>query len=593
MQLRFEQLETRNLLTILMGTPGDDVYSAGPGWANLNGVDYVGDYEFDGGAGDDVASLYDTPGDDTFIAGDRSAELGSQRVTNCEIIHGYAKEGGNDTALLTGLPSDEWVTAEGDIVKVAGVNAYLRAKFFETVEVDGGGGEDWGKVYDSDGDDVVLMNPNDVVFYNTEVSYEFKAFKLFHAYAKSGGYDTAHLYGDSYTYDVDWCRAFGEDTINRAKFFEEVAANRERVNGPTYEPVTGDTLTMTGTHVLRRSIELGDGDTLTGDALLRREDDTVQKNLPQDALEGSTRIVVPDTSGYQVGDELTILAYQTGAECVIVTGLGDDWIDIESPLTQDYTTVHYAAVINYFPLVRAVGTGITIEGVILDGNRDTEVLQWQIIGGGLLHMETTNSVVRDVTVNNAPSTGILMVGGRDNLITHSIVMNTYGHGILMDQEIDTRIEYTTSSYNGDRNNGDGILVNGGAGHSIYHVLARYNERYGLHPAGELTRGGVWSNNDASYNGSNGFHFCYNNVDILVMQNELSNNERSGVGGFGLGGGYADRFNIVTDNVATGNLRYGIETNGGRDNVITFNDVRNNQLGGLLIVGDHTVYGNIE
>ncbi len=56
------------MLTTLFGTPGDDIFSAGPGWAILNDIEYVGDYDFDGGAGHDVASLYDTPGDDVFTA---------------------------------------------------------------------------------------------------------------------------------------------------------------------------------------------------------------------------------------------------------------------------------------------------------------------------------------------------------------------------------------------------------------------------------------------------------------------------------------------------------------------------------------------
>jgi parallel beta-helix repeat protein len=302
---------------------------------------------------------------------------------------------------------------------------------------------------------------------------------------------------------------------------------------------------------------------------------------------------VPNTTGYTLGDELTILAYKTGGESVIIVGLGSDWIDIEAPLTRTYSLENGAAVVNYFPLVRAIGTGITIEGLTLDGNRDTNVLQWQIIGGGLIHMEATNSVIRDVIVINSPSTGILMAGGRDNLVAYCIVSDSYGHGMILDQEIDITVEHTISSFNGGRGNGDGILVNGGAGHLIQNNLTRFNERYGLHPAGDLTRGGVWADNEASHNGRNGFHFCYNNFDILVTGNTLNNNGRSGMGGFGVGGPYADRFNIVTDNVATGNHRFGIETNGGRDNTITFNDVRDNRLGGVLMIGNHLFEGNIE
>ena len=590
--MRFERLEQRLMLTTLMGTFGDDVFSAGPGWAVLNDIEYIGDYDFDGGAGHDVASLYDTPGDDVFTARPGSATLGAVSVSNCDIIHGYAKAGGNDVARLEGSDNDD--TGVGKVFwgKLFGEGFFLRAKFFETVEMQGRGGVDTGSLVDSVADDVAILRPGDATLFGPIYSQTLRAFDYVHAYAREGGYDTAHLYGARYTARPDYTRMFGSDTVNRAKLFEEVMANRERVNVPVYKVVAGTTTTLTGTHTLRRAIELGSGETLVGDALLLRGE-TIQKNLTQDAQEGAIRLSVPNTSGYRVGDELTVLAYTTGAECIIVADLGPDWIEVENPLSQTYNVANGAAVVNYFPLIRAVGSGIIIEGLTLDGNHDPAVLQWQIVGGGLLHMETTDSVLRDVTVVNSPSTGILMVDGRDNTITHCYVGSNYGHGVILDQEIDITVEYTTMSYNGGRGNGDGILVNGGAGHLIQHNLARHNERYGLHPAGELTRGGVWRDNDASENGSNGFHFCWDNFDILVENNTLNNNGRSGVGGLGLGGEYADRFNTITGNTAAGNWRWGIETNGGGDNVITSNDVRGNRLGGIFVVGNHIVEGNLE
>ena len=590
--MNFQQLEQRNMLATLIGTPGDDVFAAGPGWANLNGTAYVGDYDFDGGAGRDIASLYDTPGDDVFTVSPGAATLGRVSVENCEIIHGYAKAGGDDTALMTGTTGEDWGIGKVTYAKLVGVGSYLRAKFFETVEMEGGGGDDWGKLYDSVGDDVAILRPGDATLFGPVHSQTLRAFDYVHTYAKRGGYDTAHLYGAKYSDGDNWSRAFGEGTVNRAKFFEEVSAGRERVNAPAYDEVVGETTTLTGTHVLRRSIELGSGDRLDGDATLTRGN-TVQKNLAQDAQEGVIRLSVPNTSGYRLGDELTVLAYKTGGESVIVANLGPDWIEVENPLSRTYTVANGAAVVNYFPLVRAVGTGITIEGLTIDGNRDPAVLQWQIIGGGMIHMEASNSVIRDVIVVNSPSTGILMAGGRDNLVAYCIVSDSYGHGFILDQEIDTTIEHTISSFNGGRGNGDGILVNGGAGHLIHNNLTRFNERYGLHPAGELTRGGVWRDNISSSNGSNGFHFCWNNFDILVTGNTFNHNGRSGVGGFGRGGEYGDRFNVVTGNTATGNRKFGIETNGGRDNIITFNDVRGNRLGGVLVVGNHIVEGNLE
>ncbi len=594
MKLRFEQLEQRCML--MAGTAGDDLFLAGPGWAILNGVEYADVVSFDGLGGNDVAHLYDTPGDDVFTARPGSAEFGKLSVTNCEVIHGYSKAGGSDTAFLTGSGGDDEFVGKG-WSKLFGDGYYLRAKFFDKVEATAGEGTDLARLYDSEGNDVVHMRPDDVTIY-LEDSQRVRGFDFVHAYAKNGGYDTAHLYGDQYTARETYTRMFGETNqgVNRAKYFEEVAANRVRVNAPSYQPVEGTITVLTGTHILRRAIELGSGDTLTGGTLTRPNRN--QKEITQNVQEGATRLFVTDTTGYRVGDELGLYAYGTAPSWVIVADLSSDWIETEEPIVRSYPTADYAAIVNYFPLVRAIGTGITIDGVTLDGNHDLSTKQWQITGGGLIHMAATNSVIRNTTIVNAYSTGIFMTDGRDNIIEDTTVLRSRGHGILLNREIDTIVRRTTSSYSGyqiTKNLGDGIMVNGGAGHLITDNITQFNARYGLHPASEigvLTRGGVWEGNDSQWNRSNGYHFCYNNYGILVRNNVLSNNGRSGVGGLGLGGIYGDRFNIFTDNQARNNHRFGIETNGGRDNVITFNDVRDNRLGGVLVVGDHTIFGNI-
>lgn len=594
--LRFEQLEPRNMLSLtLFGTPGDDVFAAGPGWAKLNEVEYRADeIVFDGLGGNDVASLYDGPGDDIATAQPGKASMGNNSVKNCEIIHLYAKEGGNDVARLYDSMGDDTFITKTTWGKLSGDGFFLRAKFFETIEGYASGGVDVASLNDSIGDDIVHMKPGDVLMFSPDLGDKRAVgFDYVHAYSRYGGRDTAHLYGDYYTATPVYCRMFGDGYVNRAKLFEEVLANRERVNAPIYQTPTSETITLVGTHTLRRSIEIGDGVTLTGTATLTRHDRN-QAELTAIAQTGDTTIYVDSTAGFQVGDELGLYAYGTTPSWVIVSTVGSGWITLEMPVQGLYEPSAGAAITNYFPLVRAIGTNITIEGLTLDGNHDLTTDQWKITGGGLIHAEMTNSVIRNVTVVDAYSTGILLRGGRDNLIENTTVLRSRGHGIFLDQEIDTTIRDSVSSYNGyqiTKALGDGILVNGGANHLIENNVTNYNQRYGLHPAGELTRGGIWQDNEASYNRSNGFHFCYNNFDILVTGNNLHFN-RSGVGGFGLGGEYADRFNTVTGNWAQGNRRYGIETNGGGDNVITFNDLRGNVLGGILVVGTHTVYGNI-
>jgi len=583
----FEQLEPRHLLTTLFGTPGDDVFSAGPGWATLNGVEYQDVDVFDGLGGYDVAHLDDSPGDDLFIARPGYAEMGDLKVTS-EEIHGYSR-GGNDVARLYDSPGDDTLITKVDWAKLFGDNFFLRAKFFKTVEAFASDGLDIASLNDSPGNDVVVMEPGDVTLFE-EGSKRALAFDYVHAYGRYGGDDVAHLEGDRATIREDYTRMFGDGFVNRAKLFETVTVRTERVN----DPVVGETITLVGTHTLRRSIEIGSGTTLTGDATLTRPF-RVQKEIVQKAREGVTRLFVTDTNGYRVGDELGVYAYGTTASWVIVADLGLDWIEIEKPLAQDYNIADGAAVVNYFPLIRARGSDITIEGLMLDGNYDLSTRQWQVAGGGLIHMEASYSVIRDVLVMHAFSTGIVLQDGHDNLIENTLVLKSRGHGIFLNREIGTTVRFCTvndSGYQVGRVLGDGILMNGGVDNLIENNLTNWNARYGLHPAGELTIGGTWRGNVANYNGSNGFHFCWNNVNILVDGNTMNFN-KSGVGGLGLGGEFDDRFNVINGNIMTGNRRYGVETNGGGDNVITNNDLRGNVLGGILEVGDHVVLNNLE
>jgi len=583
----FEQLEPRHMLTALLGTPGDDVFSAGPGWARLNGVEYQADeVSFDGLGGYDTASLYDSQGDDLFTARINAAEIGGIKVTNCEVIHGYSR-GGHDTARLYDSPGDD-VLVTKSWAKLYGDGFYLRAKGFDVVEAFASDGVDVANLNDSAGNDVVDMKPGDVTLFG-DGSKRAVAFDYVHAYGRYGGDDVAYLSGDRATVRDTYARMFGEGFVNRAKLFEETIVT-ERLHAPVEET----TILVTGTYVLRRPIEIGSGVTLTGGGTLTRPN-RVQKDLSYMALEGVTRLFVADTIGYQVGDELGLFAYGTTPEWVVVANLGSEWIEIENPLAGSFNPVDGAAVVNYFPLVRAVGTNITIEGLTLDGNHDLSTRQWQIAGGGLIHMEASQSEIRDVVVVDAFSAGIVLKGGRENLILNTVVNRSRGHGIFLDQEIGTAVRRCTSSYNGYQVGkvlGDGIIVSGGGDHSITDNVTNYNARYGLHPAGELTRGGLWQRNIANHNESNGFHFCWNNFNLAVMDNTFNFN-KSGVGGLGLGGEWGDRFNLITDNTMFGNRRFGIETNGGGDNIITNNDLRGNGLGGILLVGDHTVSRNLE
>ena len=602
---------------------------------------------FDGGGGQDTVHVYDSRGSDVFIGRPLEAEMigdgFSVKVTNVEEIHGYALNGGQDKAQLYDSAGDDFYVNKTGWAKLYGEGYHLRAKAFEQVEAYASGGTDEASLNDSPSDDVFYARPGTATLFNGAESYQVEGFDYVHGYARYGGYDIANLHGsaddDWLVGKPNWVRLRGDGFSSRAKFFEEVSVYGEGgrdaahlygsdqdkfVQKPEFRRLEGDdfsiragkfseglthgikelsapivedsTVVLAGIQTLRRSITMESGMTLTGDAVLTRPD-RVQAELTSNAEHGDTLFHVTSTAGFQTGDELGLFAYGTQPTWIMVAEVGPDWIRTEEPISGPYDTVDSASLVNYFPLIRATDVvNVTIDGLTLDGNFDLSNGQWRIVGGGLIQWDGVEaSTIRNTTIQNAPASGVRLAGGNDNLIENITVMRSRGHGIFLDEEIDTTIRSSVSSWNGYKNSkrsGDGILVNGSSNVVVENSVTEHNRGYGLHPAGDLTRGGRWTQNEARYNGAYGFFFCWNNFDIRVEDSIFVENRKGGIGGLGLGGLYGDRFNTVIDNIATGNTKYGIVINGGSDNTIAGNDFRDNGRDGMLVNGDHVIYGNL-
>jgi parallel beta-helix repeat protein len=252
-----------------------------------------------------------------------------------------------------------------------------------------------------------------------------------------------------------------------------------------------------------------------------------------------------------------------------------------------------------------VTADVVVEDLVLDGNLDESTETWRVGAPSLLHLEgAVDTVIRNITARNANAGGIKLIGGHDNRIENTTVKKVRGHGIFADQEADTVISSVTVLQAGYATRGvagDGIFVVGSSDILVENSLVEGNRRHGLHPGGDLNRGGVWTNNISRNNGENGFHFCWDNFDLLVTGNVLENNGRYGIGGLGLGGPFGDHFNTVSANLIRGNAREGILVNGGSDNTIVGNTiVDNSQLrtgyfsgvllwsSTLVVVADNTI-----
>lgn len=75
-----------------------------------------------------------------------------------DTVQAYARNGGNDTAILRGSSGDDTFIGDSSYGKLYGTGFFTRAKFFDSVTVYGMGGVDTATMYDSAGNDRYLGN---------------------------------------------------------------------------------------------------------------------------------------------------------------------------------------------------------------------------------------------------------------------------------------------------------------------------------------------------------------------------------------------------------------------------------------------------
>ena len=129
------------------------------------------DITLNSGGGDDSVEFEDSDGDDTLVATPDQMTLSgtptgasaySLTANAFRYAHGYARNGGDDTATLEGSESADRVKAYEEFVRLFGSGYNNRAKFFETVTADTLGGSDNGVMLASDTADVVWAMENDI-----------------------------------------------------------------------------------------------------------------------------------------------------------------------------------------------------------------------------------------------------------------------------------------------------------------------------------------------------------------------------------------------------------------------------------------------
>lgn len=188
----------------LTGTTGDETATLDPGSATLAGAGYQINVEnsecivVSGGGGNDTAFLYDSAGDDTFTADPTFGQLSGlgydNRVNGFAAVHAYATAGGNDTAHLDDSAGDDTFLATAQYGRLYGDGFVLRAKFFDAVYAHAtAGGYDAATFYDSIGNDAFYATPLDARLSGEGFLNRAQSFDAVYAISLVGD-DTAQLF---------------------------------------------------------------------------------------------------------------------------------------------------------------------------------------------------------------------------------------------------------------------------------------------------------------------------------------------------------------------------------------------------------------
>lgn len=189
----------------LFDSSGDDVFTAKPGEGQMSGRNFLNKatgaeiihgYAKEGGT--DTAHLYDSAGNDAFVGTDKYGKLSGTGFQNrakfFDFVHGYATAGGTDVAILKGAAGADAFVGRPTWSKMTGTGYFNRAKSFDVVTATATNEfADTARLYDSSGNDHFTASPNTGSLTGTGYSLNVNYFYSIVATASAGGRDVAEL----------------------------------------------------------------------------------------------------------------------------------------------------------------------------------------------------------------------------------------------------------------------------------------------------------------------------------------------------------------------------------------------------------------
>jgi parallel beta-helix repeat protein len=241
-----------------------------------------------------------------------------------------------------------------------------------------------------------------------------------------------------------------------------------------------------------------------GKTILRKADGVVCP-LALDGDFGEQQFTVEDTAGFEVGYGVAIWDDNAGGfhtTVARITGRNGNTFSIDKPLMADCMVANKAKAVTVFPVISGYDIkGAKVEGLTIDGNKDS-----------------------NVTLNGCRGAGIFLYRAFGTVIENCTVRNYNGDGISFQQSNDVTVAGCTS----ENNNYLGIHPGSGSQRpQVRNCVARNNGTDGLFLCWRV-RHGLFTNNVLEGNGQFGISIGHKDSDNLLRSNIVRSNHQDGV-----------------------------------------------------------------
>ena len=211
----------------------------------LHGIETV---SFDGGGGNDRATIYDSSEDDLLRSEPTKATLsgiGFQfDVFSVPRIFVHATSGGEDQAFLSDSTADDRLAVRPQFTSMHSEGGAFQAAYgFEKVYAyANSGGNDTASIYDSTGDDTLTISPSRSLLIGDGYQVKAQGFSSTEAFATAGGDDLASIYDDgpnqSWHQDEDRLQSIGiNGDVRIARGFEQMRGFQRSQAFDDYQPI--------------------------------------------------------------------------------------------------------------------------------------------------------------------------------------------------------------------------------------------------------------------------------------------------------------------------------------------------------------------